>query len=216
MTKTTIIAAAALLLTACDFEQPPIGCPVQRITWSARFHLVPGQTVTGACTEKPGERLGIQKYNDLATDEDTLVIKPITLAALEGEDPDHATYSVGTFPKLPDAEDFCVAGELTEARQTVPSEGLDIAYQWTEVKILSRANAPGSQMVGKVLYTEGGCTAEYEVWAQWPAVYCGDDDDQPSDAICSEEGHGLNPEFASVCDPTSLYCVPAVRPPAFR
>ena len=168
------------------------------------------------CAEKPGERLGIQKYNDLQTDQDSLVIKPITLAALEGEDPDHETFSIGSFPKLPDAEDFCVAGELSEARQVVPGEGLDIAYRWTEVKILSRANAPGSQMVGRVQYSEGGCTAEYEVWGMWPAVFCGDEDDLPDDSVCNEEGHGLNLEFASVCDPSSLFCVPASRPPSFK
>lgn len=207
--------SALCALLACDGSQPPLGCPVQRITWAARFNLVEGQSVTGDCTLKGGERLGIQKYVP-GDGTSTLVIKPLSLAALDAEDPGNPAYSIGTFATAPDAEDFCAATDLSVARKSVPAEGLDVAYAWTEVKILARANAPGSQLVGRVNYTEGGCTAEYEVWAQWPAVSCADEEGNPSDAICNEEGHGLNPEFASVCDPTDLRCVPAVRPPSFK
>ncbi len=216
MRFTSTFAVVSLsLLAGCEVAQPSIGCPVQRITWAARFNLVEGQAAVGDCTLKGGELLGIQKFVP-ASGPDQLVIKPLTLAALDDGDPEAPPYSQGTFASEPDADDFCAATELTVARKAIPEEGVDVAYQWTEVKILSRPNAPGSQLAGRVNYTEGGCTAEYEVWAQWPAVFCDDEEGNPSDAICGEEGHGLNLEFASVCDPTTLRCVPAQRPPSFR
>jgi len=211
-------AASALLISlcGCDLRQPPIGCPVQRYTWAARFVLKEGQSATPPCGTKAGERLGMQKYNVPETSENTLVIKPFKLAALDAVDPSEPPYSLGALADAAGPDGFCTAPELSVARKVVPGTGMEIGYAWSQVRILATPDAPGSQMLADLSYTEGGCTAEYEVWAQWPAVSCGDGDGNPSDAICSEPGHALNPEFDSICDPTQLRCVPAKRPPSFR
>ncbi len=218
-TMAAVLAAAVLGVTACS-GQPPLGCPVQRLTWAARFDLVPGQNVSGLCAQKGGERLGIQTYNVPGTDETTLVIKPDRLSSLDAQDPESPGYSLGAFPARAGPDDFCAATALSTAEKHVPASGggpaQDVVYAWSEVKILSRADAPGSQMLGTLDYTEGGCTARYEVWGVWPSVSCKGADGGPDDRICDEPGHGLNLAFALTCDPTQLRCVPAMRPPSFK
>ncbi len=215
-TTRALLLLAALPLCACDFAQPPIGCPVQRTTWAARFNLEPGQAATGPCAQKGGERLGIQKYDDPTTGADQLVIKSLDLAALDADDPINPSYSLGAFAAAAGPDGYCAAPALSASRKVVPASGVDIHYEWSDVQVVSRPDVPGSQLVAHLRYTEGGCSADYEVWAQWPAVYCGDDAGNPSDAACTEPGYGLNPEFASVCDPTQLRCVPEKRPPSLR
>src|SRR4051812_49953483 len=94
LTMAVMVAAAA----ACNVGQPPLGCPVQRTTWAARYNLVEGQGASGACARKAGERLGIQTYNVPGASESTLVIKPDTLARLDEQDSAHLPYSLGAWP----------------------------------------------------------------------------------------------------------------------
>jgi len=215
-----VLAVALLGLSACNAEQPPLGCPVQRITWAAKYNLKESQAPVGACASKAGERLGIQTYNVPGTQENTLVIKPETLARLDAADPDHPSYSLGAWPEQAGADDFCVAPELSVAEKHVAASGdtaaRDVTYKWSNVRIIARASAPGSQLIANLEYTDGACTAHYEVWGVWPSVSCADENGAPDNRVCTEPGYGLNPDFALTCDPKLLRCVPSNRPPSFR
>jgi hypothetical protein len=203
------LAAPALLASSCNLEQPAIGCPVQRLTWSASYQLKAGQTVTGPCAAKRAENLGIQKYSAPELPAEQLVIKPTTLAALDDGDPDHPSYSTGALSAQAEG-DFCTATGMS-----VAGSAANIEYRWSNVRILALANAPGSQLLADLSYTEGGCTAEYEVWAMWPSIRCADASGNASDTLCATAGV-INPDFAVTCHPTFKRCVLAQRPPSFK
>lgn len=218
-----VVAVVMASATACNVQQPPFGCQVQRLTWAARYNLVEGQTVTGPCANKKGERLGIQIFNDPTNDKNTLVIQPETLAALNGKVPDatgNYAYALSdSYPNIADPNGFCVAPTMSTAEKHVPASGTsparDIVYKWSNVRVVSKADAPGTQFVGDLDYTEGGCTAKYEVWGNWPSVGCADENGAPSDEICATSSI-LNSEFKLVCDPTQKRCVPGSRPPSYK
>jgi hypothetical protein len=210
------LVLATTLTAACETAQPPIGCPVQSLTWSATYK----PKGPSACPAKAGEQLGIQKFSTPTGDEQ-LSIKPETLVALGERDPEHLAYSIGALAKEADAEGFCSA-EVALAEKRAPaieSEGLpakNVAYRWSNVRILSTAQAPGTQMVADLEYTEDGCTAQYEVWGMWPGdVDCANAAGEPDNDLCTK-ATGINPDFATTCDPTQLRCVPAKRPPSLR
>jgi hypothetical protein len=210
------LALATTLTAACNTEQPSIGCPVQSLIWSATYK----PTGPSACPAKAGEQLGIQKFSTPTGDE-RLSIKPATLVALDELDPARLAYSLGALAKDADAEGFCSATDLAVAEKHAPSAGdgmpaRDVVYRWSNVRILAIPRAPGTQMVADLEYTEDGCTAQYEVWGMWPGdVDCADAAGAPDNGICTQ-ATGINPDFATTCDPTQLRCVPAQRPPSLK
>lgn len=216
---TTLLSASVLLLASCDMKQPPLACPVQRLTWATRMVLKEGQTVSGACANKKGERMGIQKYNDPTTHKNSLVIKPDTLAKYDAVDLGSPSYSLGDFAAQPDANELCSAAAMSVAEKHVPASAStpadDIRYEWKSARVTSSADAPGSQFVGELSYTSGGCTAEYDVWGVWPSIGCKNKDGVADDSICNTDPN-LNPDFALMCDPTQFRCVPAKRPPSMK
>ena len=210
------LGLAAVLSASCDSSQPPIGCPVQSLVWSATYKPKAGNT----CPVKPGEQLGIQKYSNPERNE-LLTIKPETLEALDARDPSRLPYSLGNLAKDSDAEGFCAVSNLAVAEKNAPAgdgdePAIDVAYRWNNVRILATPSAPGTQMVADLEYTENGCTGQYEVWAMWPGdVSCENDAGEPDDSLCASAGT-INPDFATVCEPTVKFCVPAKRPPSLK
>ncbi|WP_224362972.1 hypothetical protein [Hyalangium versicolor] len=211
------LVLATAMFSACETEQPAIGCPVQSLVWSATYRPLEASS----CPLKAGEQLGILKFSTPSGDEQ-LSIKPETLVALDERDPARVAYSLGALAKESDSEGFCSASDLDVAEKHAPAvaeQGLpskDIVYRWSGVRILATPQAPGTQMVAELEYTEDGCTAKYEVWGMWPGdIDCADEDGAPSNALCAAAGT-INPDFATVCDPSQLRCVPARRPPSLK
>lgn len=210
------LVLATTLMAACETEQPPIGCPVQNLTWSAVYK----PKGDSGCAPKASELLGIQKFSKPSGDE-TFSIKPATLADLDEADTSHVPYSLGALAKEADADGFCSATDMAVAEKQVPAQGdspgRHVIYHWSNVRILAIPRAPGTQMVADLEYTEDGCTAQYEVWAMWPGdVDCANEEtQQPDNDLCAKAGT-INPDFATVCDPTLLKCVPAKRPPSLK
>lgn len=214
------LALAATLTAACDSTQPPIGCPVQSLDWAATYKPLGSST----CPLKAGEQLGIEKYSPPSGDEQ-FSINPQTLVDLNTRDTTHLSYSLGQLAKASDTEGFCAVSNLTVAEKHAPAEtsgpdapqpAADIVYQWSDVRILATAEAPGTQLVANLTYTENGCTAQYEVWAMWPGdVDCKNDAGEADDSLCASAA-SINPDFASTCDPTQFHCVPAKRPPSLK
>ena len=87
----------------------------------------------------------------------------------------------------------------------------------------------GTQVRGHYAVTQDACSAEYDVLALFPQVYCGDedmipdadadDDNEPDDTLCAAEAHpmlgigsGISPDFPVKCDPDLLFCVLDAEP----
>ncbi|HEX8698642.1 MAG TPA: hypothetical protein VF815_07390, partial [Myxococcaceae bacterium] len=178
---------------------------------------------TNTCAVKHGEQLGIQKFSRSPTDE-RLIIKPETLATLEAsEDTEvYVGFDQGVLTTETDVPGFCSSSDVTVIGQSAGGPGpqaVDITYSWSNIRISSTPQAPGTQMIANLEYTEAGCTAQYEVWGMWPAVPCGTEEDgtagEPDNSICANAG-SINPDFATTCDPDALLCVPARRPPSLK
>jgi len=215
--RVALCAVSFFLWASCSAKQPDIGCPVQSLEWAAVYKPVE----LGGCTRKAGEALGIIRYSP-ETGEETLAIKPASLAALDPRDGAHPSYSLAALPKQADASGFCVVPSLPLQQKEVPEDpvqqlpALRLSYQWSNVRILAIPKAPGTQLLADLVYTENGCTARYEVWGLWPGgVSCDDGSGAPDDSICQMEGT-LNPDFVVACEPTLLVCVPGKRPPSLR
>ncbi|HEX8537459.1 MAG TPA: hypothetical protein VF664_08335, partial [Cystobacter sp.] len=204
------LAGAVALLSSCDSTQPPIGCPLQSLDWSAVYTL----KEPTLCPVIKAEMLGIQKFSSRTGDE-RLSINPQSLVELNDRDSSQPSYSLGALAKQSDPEGFCSATDMAVATKDAPAseEGpaTTLSYKWSKVRILATAQAPGTQMVADLERTENGCTAKYEVWAMWPGdVECGNETDGPDDSVCQTE-LSINPDFAVTCHPTLLRCVPAKR-----
>lgn len=211
------LAGAAALLASCDSTQPPIGCPIQSLEWSA-VYTRQGSTT---CAEiLPGEALGIQKFSTPTGDEQ-LSITPQSLGKIRQErDSSLVSYSLGTLARQADADGFCATTNLAPARITHPGDrerpAVDITYRWSNVRTLAIARAPGTQMVADLERTENGCTVKYEVWAMWPGgVSCEGANGEPDNSLCAQE-ISINPDFDVACHPDMLVCVPAKRPPSLK
>ncbi|HYO67996.1 MAG TPA: hypothetical protein VEU33_18155 [Archangium sp.] len=211
------LGAVAMLAASCEVSQPPIGCPVQSLVWVATYHPVG----THECGSKTGEQLGVAKYFSPAG-QAQFTIKPATLAALDGRDTQNPSFSLASMPEQANAEGFCVVPSLPEMRKQAEADPLgekpavNVSYRWSNVRIVSMPEAPGTQLVADLEYTQNGCTAKYEAWAMWPGdVSCDNGQGAPDETRC-QNAISINSDFATKCEPTLLLCVPAKRPPSLK
>jgi hypothetical protein len=152
---------------------------------------------------------------ELVIDEDTgePVEKSVTVTRVPQDKWANATTSSATMPEMPDAEGFCKATGFSQASITVEAvtnekdsskvefPAASRTYQYGDIEVYSHPSAPGTQLRGTLTYTEGDCTAEYNVLALWPSVGCDPKaEDKPENAaVRCGAGSGLNPDFKAVC-----------------
>ena len=75
-------------------------------------------------------------------------------------------------------------GEQLKPAQTVE-------YKYANVEVYAHPQLPGTQLRGTLTYGDGtGCSAEYDVWAIWPATPCVPDSTDPVDEL----RRGLGPQ----------------------
>lgn len=148
----------------------------------------------------------------------------VTVKRVQPSEFGNATSLSATLPDAPDADGFCKAEGFEKrtvtaaavvhestGEQLKPEETVE--YEYSNIHVYSHPQFPGTQLHGTLTYGDGaGCTAEYEVWALWPATPCVPGSTDPVDN-CGE-GSGLNPDFKAVCDADLKRCVPAQRPPS--
>lgn len=159
--------------------------------------------------------------------------KTVTVTRVPQDKWDDATAVSSSLSSMPDANDFCKATGFSQASITVEAvfnevnaakEELAAAsrtYQYGDVEVYVNPSAPGTQLRGTLTYTEGDCTAEYNVMALWPSVPCEVGATEP--ALNCGVGSGINPDFDAVCVAGiglngAAACVPnpAVGVPAFK
>lgn len=241
------LVAVAAYVGACNVKQPSPGCPVQHGDWAVKYTL---KTGTGACanlsTTEP--MISFEKYNVPGTQENKLAVRPMGLGnmidngRMDPADPrgQNAT-ALAKLDYLPGADDFCNVKEIPAAQQAfeeipptfLEDGGIDdpgapavtMKYQYKNMKVLVNANAPGTQMIGEVEYTEDNCTATYKMIGMWPPVSCDDGTGTADLTLCDPNpdydagrslGSGINPTFKYVCDPDILMCMIATDPPSFK
>jgi len=153
---------------------------------------------------------------------------PYALGAFASMKPDGAALcSVPTFapakkdiPVLPAVPDDPETEDEDESLPEVPATS--VQHAWSNLEVLVSEASTGTQFIGKLTVTEDGCTAEYEAWGLYPAVYCDDGEGNPVDAYCNAEpdpdaglpiGSGINPDFPVHCDPDLLLCMLTKKPP---
>jgi len=212
------LGATTAGVVACNSAQARPVCLVGHGEYGAKYVLKAGQTVTGACATKHGDILGLEKFNPPATPADqTIAIKPYALNLLSGgPEAGHADLAIIAQGKLdpalggdPDKDNFCTAPSLAPISFDTGTD--TIGYTFTTVKFYVTAQIPGTQFTANLAYTEGGCTANYDVTGIFPVVTCDDGDGNPDQTLCAgadpNTGLSANPEFPLVCDADTLICV---------
>lgn len=133
--------------------------------------------------------------------------------------------AVGPFPREPTAG-VCAAPEPLVAEQqfeavtaqlvdggTLTFPALTARFEFSELKVLTTFEVPGTAFTAKLTQTEGACTARYDVVAFYPAVHCetnADCDPNPDLDAGRTIGSGINGDFDPVCDVALGFCVPRV------
>lgn len=133
--------------------------------------------------------------------------------------------AVGTFAREP-AEGVCaMTGEATASQdfraETVRlADGGSLAFPeltarvtFSDVKVVTTPQVPGTALTAKLTQTEGACVARYDVLAFYPAVACTSDadcDPNPDLDAGRPFGSGIPPDFAPRCDTRLRHCVPTV------
>jgi hypothetical protein len=240
--------------TGTGCEQPGADCTTGHGGFAAKYTLKPGTKMgMGNCDTLLGEVIGLEKYNPAQKDDDnkqdltqaTLAIRSTTLGDLKAaadaagmSDTAHSVNSVGAFESVrPDESNVCHVPAMSPAQQVVPmidmNPARDVTYQWSDVRVYVTPAYPGTRMAATLMYTENGCSAEYDVLALWPAVSCevtdalGNGTGQPDITLCDPKsdpangrpyGSGINPDFKSnvACDPDLLLCVLNTVPEELR
>src|SRR4051812_32219516 len=123
--KTSVMKVALVFaLAGCGAaEQPEPQCLVGHGGYAAKYTLKAGQATSGACAQKKGEVIGVQKYNPPGATEQTVSIRPQTLSELEGLDEGSPIVSSGALEAItPDENGFCTAPSLSKAEQHVADD----------------------------------------------------------------------------------------------
>jgi len=229
------LSLAVIPLGGCTFSPSPPTCVVGQGGgsggWFAKYTLLPSQPA-GSCSQLRGEGLGIRKYYppgsspQVAIGTDTL--GNLALQTPPDPDPSHSPVSIGALTQsTPDANNFCAVPTFSKAEQN--AGGVDIAYEWRDVKFVVLSDVPGTQMTATLRYTDPGCTAEYKAVALQPNADCFAIDASgspvldpsgnqiPDDSRCGSgfypQGQ-VNPDFAVMCDPVVFKCVLTKDPPS--
>ncbi len=223
-------------------------------SFATSYILKEGQDPERACAKLKSEAVGLQKYfsKDPAAN-DSVGVRSAAMGALfrthASRLADSATEepnSVGALTtQAPGTDNFCQVPELSVARLNLPptERGLpdggtlpdggppaqppvNVAYEWSNLRIYNTPEIPGTQFVADLKYTKDDCTAEFQVKGIWPVVRCENSKTkQADDALCDPyadydagrlRGSGINPLFPVKCDPDVKICVLTGEVPSDR
>jgi len=226
----TSALAAGTLIGACNVPQPAFECNALPPFW-ASYELQSGEG-SGTCATLPGDVVNMQRYLAPGSNEPTLGILarrmgrnrlPVhgddgSFARVDPTDPDFTKESaIGKFTSLlPDSAGVCGFSSIAPTLQNYPSvmlrdeDGsdagvlpeLNVKYEWSNMKILSTAQFPGTLFVADLHLTENACDATYKVYGVHPLVPCETDEDcnpEPNLAIGRTIGSGMSADYAPKC-----------------
>lgn len=219
--KASAAVVAAALFGACNFAQPTPPCAVGHGGFAAELVHTGGAT-SGACF-RTGDIIGVQKYRQDDGTQD-IYLKPESISVLdyfaEAQASEYTSLASGTLADNdPNAEGFCTVASLSPATGTT-LVGENLTYQFTNVEFFVQGSVPGTQFrADLVISDDAGCTANYDVRAMYPVVFCNELDDEatfgePKESVCRPVAEGepphvdhvwsfvaANPLFDATCKP---------------
>ncbi|HEX8435538.1 hypothetical protein [Archangium sp.] len=230
--STTGAVLLASTLGACGAAQQDPQCMVGKGAFATVYTLKPGQTPAPACSflnTLPPERVGLEKYfNEDPNGPDSVSLRSRQIGdelahkdtQIDPDAPKQAN-AVGAFAtEVPLEDKFCEVPVLTTAELQsryggVSKAPVSLRYEWSNLRIYSTPQIPGTQFTAELRYTKDGCTAEYSAKGIWPVVACGTNnkpdaskcDPNPDPAVGRVRGSGINPIFKVECHPVALICV---------
>jgi hypothetical protein len=167
---------------ACEIEQPPGACKATHSSNYALYDLTEG---TGPCAELTGDFIYMSKYNEPGSTENRFSLTPEVVTSTYLQDPRISEFksltAFGDYPNNPDESGICEATNLSPINVTVselavdggdPLPAADFSYTFTDVRIASTPQVPGTQWTAKLTYRDGSCTAKYDVTGISPIVTC--------------------------------------------
>jgi hypothetical protein len=219
-TMTALLAAMAGWAGVSCGSQPDLGCIVAPNGWAALYIPKPAQSLTASCAELVGDELGLSKYSyvldgglepDLNRSRIAIGVLQASLQTGRDTNTAHKLFAQGDIPEAADGQGFCTVATLNPIEQSAPFEPrtpdagarpfFDLRYDFSNVRIVSTPQAPGTQMVADLTYREvyrdgGSCQGDYTVRAVWPAIDCQGEDGGADVSLCVGE---MNPDFPVDC-----------------
>lgn len=150
---------------------------------------------------------------------------------VEGDATFYQANAIGSFTAgFPNEQTFCMINDFEPAQVSLPEieaapddpntadvdesqpaqPALDVQYRWSDARFVVSADAQGTQFEATLEYQRDGCEATYHVVGLYPAVGC------ESDEQCTDEGNGINPDFAVRCNTDLGMCVLDGELPAYE
>lgn len=238
---TAVVGVSSGWIASCTVEQPAGACKASHSTNYGIFDLV-SATADGGCAQLLGDFIYMSKYNPPGTEDTKLAMSVEATAGAFLGDPritDNNTLSAtGDYPFEP-TDGFCVAPDMPAITVNVPETpgepledggpgdpipAANFSYKFTNVRVVSTPQVPGTQWEADLAYTEDGCTANYKVTGISPLVTCNvelDDGGIGADpSLCEIQdlpdggraaavgpfGESTNPDFDLECDTTVRSC----------
>lgn len=109
-----------------------------------------------------------------------------------------------------------------EFTPAVPTSDTPV-YAFSDIQVYTTPIAAGTQLTAALTYSEGSCSATYDVVAMYPAIHCSDGAPPGPDglfnvdpSLCEPETNpdedrfiasGINPSFDTCCSRKTGYCV---------
>jgi hypothetical protein len=131
----------------------------------------------------------------------------------------HHLYALGTFDNaFPDGSDICHITTMSKAELDLPvvpahmdadmnmvdeQPATHITYEWSNVRIIVKADSIGTQTFAHLKYTRDACTAEFDVSILTPEVSCDDGNGMPDQSKCdapTDPAIGAVPPGTTTCE----------------
>jgi hypothetical protein len=236
-----VMVGTAVGVVACQAEQPLPECTVSHLSNFAFFDPKPGEEAK-PCGDLTGDAVHFSKYNVPGTVTSEIALSVDALAGEFFGDPrlgsNDSLISVGDYDFEPNSAGLCSAQNMTPASVNLPASGPDpavaVTYKWSNLRLAGLPNVPGTQFEAELEYTDGSCTALYNVAGLSPEIPCGadlpDGGSGPDESLCqnltlsdgtlqipcNENGECVGPDYALTCDSDTLRCRAAKAIPSLQ
>jgi len=206
------LGLAAAVIGGCSTKEPGVICNVGRAYPFAVVYTpkagAPACATTTAATlnnvaQDPNSTSNVWGLEGYFSDKDVnlkvVAIRPGEYVDVDVKDPGGSPLALGNWTSFdPDAKDICTVPTMQ------PATHGGTTYTVSNLQVLNEPAHPGTELVASVTYSDGTCTADYDVLGVWPAVACGNDDDCDP---CPNNPNSANPYGSGIATDFPVACV---------